>query len=137
MDLDAEIDMRPDRLAHGADIGDGGVGRLRVDEEARLPERVPLDRRVSHLNDCDGALRELLRRLRAARPAIGVGADAVAALAAEQFIHRHAERLALDVPERVIDGADRRIEHRPADPEGTPIHLVPVLLDAGGSLPTR
>ena len=27
--LDAEVHVRPDRLAHGADIGDGDLGRLR------------------------------------------------------------------------------------------------------------
>ena len=37
----------------------------------------------------------------------GVGADAVALRRADQLAHRLAERLALDVPERDVDAADR------------------------------
>ena len=45
---------------------------------------------------------------RAMRP---VDPDAVADLAAEQFVAGHAERLGLDVEQRVLDGAERQRHH--------------------------
>ena len=40
-----------------------------------------------------------------------VDPDAVAHLAAEQFVAGHAERLGLDVEQRVLDGAERQRHH--------------------------
>ena len=43
-----------------------------------------------------------------------VDGNAVAQLAAEQLVHRHAQRLALDVEQRVLDGRDRLAHHAAA-----------------------
>ncbi len=72
-------------------------------------------------------LRVLLGR-RAARP-VRVEADPVAAGAAEQRVHGQPRGLSGDVPERLLDAADRGHQHRPAAPERVPIHDLPEMLD--------
>ena len=65
---------------------------------------------------------------------VGVKANAVAAGAAEELIDRHAERLALDVPEGDLDGANGAGQHRAAPPARAAIHRLPQAFDAGGVL---
>ena len=64
--------------------------------------------------------------------AVGVAVDhhVVARLAAQQLVHRHAQRLALDVPQRRVDRRDRRHRHRPAAPVRALVKVVPDVLDA-------
>src|SRR5258707_9859172 len=50
--------------------------------------------------------RKVGRCLRAGVPAVGVDADPLAARASEQAHHGHAEPLAREVPERLLDPAD-------------------------------
>ena len=59
----------------------------------------------------------------------GEGRDAVALLAAEQLVDRHAERLALDVVEGDVDGGDRRLQHAAALEVLAAIHLLPERAD--------
>ena len=66
-----------------------------------------------------------------------VDADAVARRAAEQFVDRDAERLALDVPQRHVDAAEGAGEDRAAAIEGVAVDRLPVVDHGAGSLPTR
>ncbi len=68
------------------------------------------------------------------RRAVGVDADLVAELAAQQFVDRHAQRLALDVPQGLLDRADRGEDHASTAlrPERMVVHLGPNLLDSEG-----
>ena len=70
--------------------------------------------------------------------AVAVEADAVAELAAEQLVDRHAERLAREVPEGDLDAGhrrDRRAGHRAVEEAGAAhlleehIHVERVLAD--------
>ena len=58
-------------------------------------------------------------------PGRGEGRDAVALLAAEQLVDRHAQRLALDVVQRDVDGGNRRLQHAPAFEILAAIDLLP------------
>ena len=71
-----------------------------------------------------------LHRVHAGLGADGpVDADSVAGRAAEQVVDRHAEHLALDVPERHVDAArDRRLD-RAAAIEGAAMDRLPVVHD--------
>ena len=53
----------------------------------------------------------------------------VALLAAEQFVDRHAERLALDVVQGDVDRRDRRLQHAAALEILAAIHLLPDAAD--------
>ena len=61
----------------------------------------------------------------------------VARAAAEQLVDRHAERLALDVPQRGVDRGDRRHRHRPAPPVGALVEVLPDVLDAARVAPDQ
>ena len=63
------------------------------------------------------------------RAGVRIDAHAGAGRAAEQFINGHAERLALDVPKRLVHAADGAGEDRPAAIERVPIHRLPVMRD--------
>ena len=47
-------------------------------------------------------------------PGGGESGNAVALLAAKQFVDRHPQRLALDVVQSDVDGGNRRLQHAPA-----------------------
>ena len=126
MEIDADTDMRPHRLAHRRDIGQRTVELLvRIDELQFLG--------AIHLHRGEAARDAVLRRLRdLARPVAadpGIDADAVAALAAEQLMHRHTQRLALDVPQRLVDAGERAHVHAAAAIEPAAIQHRPVILD--------
>ena len=59
--------------------------------------------------------------------AVRVDADAVARRSAEQFVNRHAQRLALDVPQRLIDAAERAGQDRAAAIERVAVDGLPVM----------
>src|SRR5207302_11478610 len=58
-----------------------------------------------------------------------VQAHLVAAAAAEQLPDRRLQPLALEVPERDVDRADRAADDVPAE-RGHPVEVLPVVLDA-------
>ena len=69
-----------------------------------------------------------IRRTVAADPA--VGAHLVAHETAEQLVHRHAQHLALDVPQRLVDTGDGAHQDRAAAVETGAIHGLPEVIDA-------
>ena len=60
---------------------------------------------------------------------VGIGHQMPARRAAQQLIERHAGGLGLDVPQRHVDGGNRRHGHRSASPIGPAIEILPDLLD--------
>ena len=60
---------------------------------------------------------------------IGVGVDPnlVAGTASEKFVHRNAERLALNVPKGLVDAAQGRGQNRTSAIEGVPVDGLPVV----------
>src|SRR5260370_20433314 len=77
---------------------------------ARVMEWIELERCEAAPNDFVGCAGALVRRFRALRPAISVDTDSVAAWSAEQVVDRLAARLADDVPQPVLQRAQRRPE---------------------------
>ena len=71
-------------------------------------------------------LRDFVSRLFDVAP-VGVPVDhhSGAALATKQVVDGCLQRLALDVPERHVDGSDRRHGHWPAPPVGAAIEILP------------
>jgi hypothetical protein len=63
-------------------------------------------------------------------PDPAVHAHPIPGPAAEQLPGRHAERAALDVPQRLLDPGDRAAQHRPAAVEAAAPHDLEVVLDA-------
>ena len=57
---------------------------------------------------------------------------AVSTLAAQQVVDGRVQRLALDVPERNVNGADCRHGHRTAPPVCTAIEILPDILGLEG-----
>ena len=70
------------------------------------------------LQACDAG--DDVGRAVAADPAIDL--HAVAHQAAEQFVHRHAQGLALDVPQRLVDAGDGAHQDRAAAIEAAAVH---------------
>ena len=106
-----------------------------------LPSSMRISSHAIHLEGVEAqrlALADLLDdvgRAIAADPAIGL--HPVAHQAAQQLVHRHAQGLALDVPQRLVDAGDRAHQHRAAAIErrrGTCVCHRSLMRD--GSLPT-
>ena len=100
---------------------------LRRADPVELGGGVHLDRREALARARLGRVGDLVRPV-AADP--GVGADLVAHLAAEHLPRRQAERLALQVPQRLLEPGQRRHQHRPAAIEAAAIGDLPDVLDA-------
>ena len=66
---------------------------------------------------------------------VDVDADAVARRPAEQRRDRHAERLALQIPQRDVDPGDGAHDHLAVRPERAAHHLAPPVLDLARVLP--
>ena len=143
MEVDHDVDVGADRVAQRADhVGDANrplVGRHVV----RVGNADDLDGVVACLGDDAPALDDrgdgvgLVDRLHVAKAEMGVGAQIVAHLAAEQAPDRHAERLAENVPERDLDAADGRHALDPEAPEAVPGQDLVALLDVAGILPDQ
>ena len=109
--LDRVVETR--RAIEPAEI----LGAVHLDR----PEALRLARRGG-FRDIGGAI--------AADPRIDV--DAFAHLPAQQLPHRHAEPLALDVPQRLIDAGDSGHQHGAATVEAESVERLPRILDAIG-----
>ena len=114
MDLDQDLDVGTDSLAHRAYSLDRDLFLRSPDmRPPRVVERVELERGKAALDHVARALGELLRRAGSIRPAVGIHANAIAAGSTEQVVHRLATRLADDIPQRLFQRAQCRPEvHR-------------------------
>ena len=63
---------------------------------------------------------------------MGIQRRGHAALATEELIDRHTRALALDVPQRHVDAAQRVVEHRPAAPVRRHVRRLVDVLDVVG-----
>src|SRR6478735_11227146 len=95
-------------------------------------ERIHLERIIAICHHLFSRVREFSRRIRTKRPAVCIRPDAIAAFTAQEFIHRHAEHLPFDVPQRLFDRADTAKHNRAAafSPERMVVHLAPERLYA-------
>ncbi len=117
--LDHQLHVVAPDAAGGGDLLHRGPLLGPAHPQPGAAERVPLDRAEPHL---DRAGQGLLERVRAGdalrrRPVVAIDRDAVAAAAPQQFVDRHAQSLALDVPQRRLDPRDRAA----VDDAGAPV----------------
>jgi hypothetical protein len=86
-----------------------------------------------HLNGGESAVLRLQRGSRSVAGAVSadprICADTIPHLPAEQLMHRLAERLALDVPQGLVDARDRTHENGATAVEATAVHDRPQVLD--------
>ena len=106
--LDHQVDVGSDRVADRPHDVDREVLVAAVLDPPGGPERVELHRRVAARDDLAGLAGDGLGRPLGPVPAVGVDADPVADLAAEQRVDRLPGRLADDVPARDLDRGDGR-----------------------------
>ncbi|MCY1368989.1 hypothetical protein D9M69_560030 [compost metagenome] len=126
MEVDAQADVRADGVAHRLDVFQHALDLGVAVDEMQLLGAIHLHRGEAAFHRRPGRLRGV-RRTVAADP--GIGADTLAHRAAEQLMHRHAEVLALDVPEGLVDAGDGAHQHRAATVEAAAVHDVPQVLD--------
>ena len=132
--MHAPVEVDPNRRSHSRPRrapSPSAIGRSldfapRVDP-FQLSGRVHLQRGVA---GCDA----LTRRCRASSsgrspPIQAIHTHAVAHRAAQQIVHRHAQPLALDIPQRLVDADDRAGQDRPAAIEAAAIQRLPDILD--------
>ena len=98
--------------------------RERVLVERR--ERPEAERGEALLAEAERVVDELLGRVPDQVP---VDAHAVTGRAAEEVVHRDAEPLALEIPERDVDSRDGAHDHLAGRPERAAHHLAPPVLD--------
>ncbi len=131
VEVDADADIGADRLA---DSGDGfnSLFHLVVGvDDLHLLAAVEFDRLEAAGDDLLGIVGDVGGAV-AADP--GIDLDLVAHLAAEQRMDRLSQRLALDVPQRLVDAGNRAHVDGAAAIEAGAVHDVPVVLDQEGIL---
>ena len=132
MNFDKEFYIVANRLANGLHLREGQFLRVPVDEYPPVFEGIALQRRQPPFHVVHGVPDRQFRRGAVPAP---VGPDAVAHLAAQQFVDRHAQGLALDVPERDLDAADRTHLDDAAAHVEVVVKGLPVPLDLHGVFP--
>ena len=125
MEVDGDVDVVAARPGAGSANVLGGV----LDLGWRLD--VPRGRALGFATPVLNAVKPCaLQRLHLVRRAgVGIDADPVARRAAEQLVDRHAEGLALDVPERLVDAAQGAGQDRAAAVESMAVDRLPVVDD--------
>src|SRR5262245_29827291 len=128
MDVEGQLDLVADRLAHGLELLD-----RREHRAARLEDSIFLGQAPAHKLP---ALRFGLEAridqwpdLHRVADVVWVADDLIAYAAAQQVVDRDAQRLAFDIPQRDIDRRDRRHQDalgREEAPAGEPL---PDMLD--------
>jgi hypothetical protein len=106
--LDKDLDVGSDRISHGLHQLDRAHPLGTIELPQAGAERVELERPVAALDDPPRGGLEVLRRALDGVPAVRVRLDAIAHTAAEQAVHRLAERLADDVPAGHLQHGDAR-----------------------------
>ena len=135
VDIEEQLDIRPDGVPHG-----GHLRLAQPDSLDRLQRARPSERAgAGGASLREAPARELPALLLGGQAALdereGISAlvvrvadDLVPHRPAQELVDRHAEGLALDVPERDVDGADRRAVGRVGGEEGAPEHVLPQAL---------
>ena len=117
--LDQDVHIRTYGVSHGAHILHGGALNLFADESAPAAGyRIELQCAKAHLYDLRCALRESVRRGRAAGPAVGVHPYLVTASPADELVRRRAVCLARNVPHRMLQPAYGAVVVHCAAPPG-------------------
>ena len=134
MQVDHQVHFRPDRFAHRFHNLGGVTHRLHAFDRLGARHRHELEGGITHFFDDErgfgklGRIDPLVHVLHLAAAGVVIDAHLVANPAAQQLIHRHAKVLALDVPERLLDAADRGHSLDADLPEMLPVrHLVQML----------
>ena len=97
MKIDGDIHIGADRLSHGGKVLSLPLHKTECLDRARQALVQAGLESVEPFRNLE------LHGLRVT--AAGIDPDAISRRAAEQFVHRNPERLALDVPQRLIDAA--------------------------------
>ena len=120
MVVDHQIDVRPNRVTHHRDVilELPGFGPL-IEVDHRVSPAA-LDRSEALLDTCLCNFGRVCPR---------VGTDTVPDRAAQQLIHGNVKRLALDVPQRLVDGAKRRADDYAVPVPVVEVHELPGALD--------
>src|SRR5215469_5023867 len=109
MNLHQHLNSRADCLTHRPHSLDGKILLGTPDVcPPWVAERVELERGKAPLDDIASPLGVLVRSAGMLRPAIRVDPNPLAAGSAQQVVHRLTACLANDVPQRLLDGAERR-----------------------------
>ncbi len=95
MEVHANTDIRPHRIAHGGDVGQGQIDLFEAVDELQLFGAIHLHRSETTANRLPGSPGGVSRTV-TADPR--VHADPVTHLAAEQIADRYSQSLALDIP---------------------------------------
>ena len=132
--LDQQLDIVAHRFAHRFQLLDGQVLGCPVAEDAPVLEGIALQCSQAPFDVVHGVFDGCLR-CRTVPPA--VRPDSIPYLAAEQFVHRGAQCLALDVPEGDFDSADGGHLHDTATDVKVVVERLPVLFDLPGILPDQ
>ena len=131
VEVHADAHVRPHGLAHRGHVGQAALDLVVAVDELQLLGAVHLDggeaARHGRLRGGGGVGRAV-----ATDPA--VDADAVAHLAAQQVGDAHAQGLALDVPQRLVDAGQCAHVDAAAAVEAGAVHHGPVVLDLAGVL---
>ena len=131
VEVDGDIHIEAKLIADRGDPVADGLHLFEAVDVVHLLGAVHLQSAVSLLIGLAGSGADI-RGTVAADPAVDL--ESVAAGAAQQFIDRNPERLALDVPESLIDAGDGAHDLRAAAVEAAPVHHLPDVLNAGGVL---
>ena len=117
VDVEQQVDVRTDRVAHRAHDLHGAPDVLLRDVRAPgARHRVELHRGEPALDHGLGSARVVLRLLHLVAPAVRVDANARAAGTAEEIVDRLLGGLADDVPQRLLDAGGGAIEFQRAAP---------------------
>ena len=133
------------RMASAADgLAHAGHALGGADQRAPGLEAAGLVRVALHAREADAGpagLETALGQLDDATDLVGANGgeriDEVSMLAAEQLPHRDAERLALDVVQRDVDGGDGGSQDAAAFEVLAAVHLLPQRADIGGVAPDQ
>ncbi len=143
-ELDVEAEFPAETIEHRDDGAGVAVrivvcalrGALRGEFPGGLPSvAAPLDADVAQALRHEAA--DFLGQL-VERRSVGMSVcrGGLAALSAEELVHRHPGHLALDVPEGHVDARNRVVLRRSIAPVGVVVHRLPDILDAG-DVPAR
>ncbi len=126
VEVHADAHVRAHGLAHGGHVLQAALHLVERVHELHFFRSVHLHRGEAPAHRVAGLARGLGRPV-ATDPA--VDADAVAHAAAQQLGHRHAQGLALDVPQRLVDAGQRAHVDATAAVEAAAVEHRPVVLD--------